>query len=323
MASPLPQPPAGASRREPPAHGPQPVPRRIAVIANPGSGRNARDAAAVESALSVFDGSARLYRWTPGEDLSALIDKAIGEGAEIVIAAGGDGTAMAVAGAMLGRDVPFSVLPLGTFNFFARGLDLSEDPVEAARQIAGARPHRIRVGKVNGHVFLNNASLGIYPSILKARETVYRRFGRWRAAAHWSVIKTFLRFQRPMVMTITADGRILHRTTALAFIARSAYQLDFFGLEGTEAIHEDAFALLIARAESRRDLFRLAWRLAVRKVHRGRDYEVIQAAEITIETRRRKTLVAFDGEKCRERSPFRFTMSDEPLTILIPQARAS
>ncbi|OWY08652.1 hypothetical protein B6V74_12550 [Thioclava sp. F42-5] len=290
----------------------------VALIANPSSGGNAKDEEAISRAMEALGDGASLYRWSPESDIVATVRKALDEGAEMIVAAGGDGTAMAVAGALVGQDVPMAVLPLGTFNFFARGLRLSEDPEEAARAIREGKAHSIRVGEVNGQVFLNNASLGIYPSILKAREDIYARWGRRRIVAHWSVFKTFLRFQRPMQLKITADGKKLSRRTALVFIARSAYQLDFFGLDGATVISDDAFAVLVAKAQTRRDLFRLSMRLVRRKTKQGEDYELIRAKSFEIETSRRRGLLAYDGEKCRAESPFRFKMSDEPLWIVLP-----
>ncbi|TMV82863.1 hypothetical protein FGG78_23565 [Thioclava sp. BHET1] len=297
---------------------------RIAVIANRKSGTNARDSAAIDRAIAILGPErTKLHHWTPGEDLSAQTRRLIDEGAGLIVAAGGDGTAMAMAGAMLGQDCPMAVLPLGTFNFFTRGLGLPEDPDAAARAILTGQPRPIAVGTVNGQAFLNNASLGIYPAILRERESIYRRWGRRRIVAHWSVIRTFLRFQRPMRLHLTADGKETRCRTPLIFIARSAYQLDHFGLDGAGIIHDDDFAVLIGRGETRADLFRLAWRLVTGRCRRGRDYDLISARALRIETGHRRSLLAFDGEKRRETGPFDFRMQQDALTILTPAESGS
>ncbi|MBT9384194.1 NAD(+)/NADH kinase [Pseudooceanicola sp. CBS1P-1] len=293
----------------------------VAILANRKSGTNARDAEAIDRAMAVFGDDARLHHWDTEQDLGALADKAIAGGARTIIAAGGDGTAMAVAQAVLGKDVAFGVLPLGTFNYFARGLGLPEEASEAARALLAGTPHEIRIGTVDGQVFLNNASLGIYPRILKEREDVYARWGRRRLMAHWSVIRTFWRFQRPMRMRLTADGAVQDVRTPLLFVARSAYQLEIFGLEGAEAIHDDAFAVLVGRGETRAELFRLAWRLITRRMQPGRDYDLLAAKHLVVETAKPRMLVAFDGEKRPDRSPFTFHMEDRPLRLLLPGPR--
>ncbi|TQS74075.1 hypothetical protein ERN12_08750 [Rhodobacteraceae bacterium] len=297
-----------------------PVPTKVFLIANPNSGQNSRAEEPLQAALDVFGPQARIYRWEPGREISETVERAVRDGADLIVAAGGDGTVMAVAQAMLGRDVPMGVLPLGTFNFFARGLRLSEDPTEAAQQILNGQSHAIRVGTVEGRVFLNNASLGIYPSILKARESIYRRWGRHRIVAYWSVVRTFLKFQKPMHIELHTDGETITQDTPLVFVARSAYQLDFFGLEGAQAIGDDAFAVLVAKAEGRSGLFKLAWRLVTRTMREGRDYDLIRAKDLTIHTRSKRSLLAFDGEKSRLPSPFSFRMHPDLLNIILPKS---
>lgn len=296
---------------------------RIVLVANRASGTNARDADAIDRARRVL-GECGLSYWTPRDErMEDLVEREIARGAGILIAAGGDGTAMALANAMLGRDAAMAALPLGTFNFYARGLGLGEDPEAAARGILGGTTRAIRVGTVNGRVFLNNASLGIYPAILRERESIYRRWGRHQAAAHWSVAKTFLRFQRPMHMRLKVDGAERNLHTPLLFIARSAYQLEYFNLAGAEAIHDDRLAVLVGRGDTRAALFTLAGRLAAGLAREGRDYELITARDLKVETRRPRPLVAFDGEKSRERVPFNFTMSDKRLRIVLPGKEAA
>ncbi|WP_138469422.1 diacylglycerol kinase family protein [Poseidonocella sp. HB161398] len=297
-------------------------PQRIAVVMNRKSGTNVRDREAVTRAMEVFGRDrAQLYHWAPkkNQPVSDVVEQALSDGADTVVAAGGDGTAMAVAGAMLGKPAAFSVLPLGTFNYFARGLGLDEDPAGAAQGILDARPHPIRVGQVNGTVFLNNASLGIYPAVLKQRESVYARYGRRRIMAHWSLARTFLKFQRPMHLQIDADGTQFEARTPLLFVSRSAYQLETFGLEGAEAISRDAFAVLIGRGRTRADLFRTAFRLCTQTAVEGRDYDFIAAESLTVNAAKKKTLLAYDGEKGLAPSPFEFRMSEAPLTIRLPQ----
>lgn len=294
----------------------------IGVIVNQKSGRNAREAAALDRAMAIFGDRARLEEWDTATDPRLLVDRLMAEGRRTIVAAGGDGTVTAIAGVLEGRqDARLAVLPLGTFNYFARGLGLPEDPEDAARAILTGYERRIAVGKVNGQLFLNNASVGIYPHILKERETVYGKWGRYRLAAHWSVIKTFLQFQRPMRIRLTADGAAREVRTPLVFVARSAYQLARYGLEGAEAISDDQFAMFLATgAETRGGLFRLTWRLVTRSVRHGVDVDLVTARDIEVDSDRRRALVAFDGEKAPMRLPLRFTIEPDALAIVLPQA---
>jgi diacylglycerol kinase family enzyme len=293
---------------------------RIAVIVNQRSGTNARDREALGRGIEGLGAHrVRRFEFKKGDDISSVVKAAVADGAQAVVAAGGDGTAMAVAGGVLGTGCAFSHLPLGTFNYFARGVGLPEDPFTAAREIARGVARPIHVGTVNGKVFLNNASIGIYPQILRERETIYARFGRRRIMAHWSVARTFWKFQRPMHLDVVADGRAFSCRSPLLFVFRSAYQLKTFGLAGARSISDDQFAVLIGRGETRLDLFRTALRLVTRTAQLGRDYDFLAAHEIVVTPRRKRLLLAFDGERDKAAAPLTFKMSAEPLYVIMPR----
>lgn len=294
-------------------------PEEICVIANPKSGRNSRDKAAIDRAMAVLGPGARLRRWSAEGGLEDEVKQAVAEGYKIVVAAGGDGTVTGVAQALIGTGVPMGVLPLGTFNYFARGLGLPQEPEAAASAILNGTPHRISVGVVNGQVFLNNASLGLYPTALRERETAYKRWGRSRLMAHVALLRTLYRFQRPHRLTIeTDDGATLTLRTPLVFAARSAYQVDYFGLDGRDAISADQFAVYIARDGSRWHLFRMALRLATGSMKAGRDIDLITPRQMRIATRASQPYVAYDGEKRRMPAPLDFKILDDALAIIRP-----
>ena len=293
-------------------------PKDICVVANPGSGKQKR--AAIEAAMAAFGPGVTMRQWRKGQDLEAFVAKAVADGFSTIVAAGGDGTVMGVAHALMGTKANLAVLPLGTFNYFARGLGLPQQPEAAAKAILAGHPQQISVGTVNGQLFLNNASIGIYPTILQAREDIYARMGRSRLLAHWSVLRTLLRFQRPARMEMVVDGRAMSLKTPLIFIARSAYQLERFGLEGAQAISDDKLVAFVARGGSRWHLMKLAMRLALRRVQAGRDVDLITAHEIDIATAKRRPKVAFDGERRRMLAPLSFRIEENALSIIVPDA---
>ena len=135
----------------------------------------------------------------PGEDAGTLAREAQ---AEVLGAAGGDGTIAAVAGAALERGVPFVCVPFGTRNHFARdlGLDRSE-PLAALDAFDGAE-ERIDVGRANGRLFLNNVSIGAYAVLVHHG---------WRRG-----LDAVRRRQR-----LTVDGETIH--TRVLLVANNAY----------------------------------------------------------------------------------------------------
>jgi diacylglycerol kinase family enzyme len=289
----------------------------ICVLSNPRSGTSLRNPGAVERAMAVFGSRAELRAFSgdPADEAA----RAVRDGFRIVVAAGGDGTVAGVAHALAGTGVALAVLPLGTFNYFARGLKMPEAPKAAARAILDGSPHDIRVGTLNGRVFLNNVAIGLYPAILEEREAVYARFGRYRLLAHLASLRTILRFQKPYRMEIYQDDTRHSLRTPMVFVARSAYQLDQFGLQGAEAISDDRFVLFLAHQQTRLGFLRLAWRLVRRRVDHGRDVIVSTPRRIAIAVRgRRRIAVALDGEKLKMRLPLRIRLNDHLLQVILP-----
>lgn len=242
----------------------------------------------------------------------------IAEGHDAIAAAGGDGTQRAVAAKLVGTDRALGVIPMGTFNYFARGLGLPQDLDEAVDTLAAGAPHPVTVAEANGKLFLNNASLGVYPAILRQREGVYRRWGRSRLAAHWSVALTFARFYRRLSLEMEIDGRRLRRRTPLVFIARSAFQLREFGLKGADCVERGGFAVFITQDCGRMRLLSHAVRLLWGDMREGRDFEMIPAREITIRPARGAGIIAQDGERLRAEAPLRFRLRRDALRVILP-----
>ncbi len=292
----------------------------ICVLSNPRSGTALRNPGAIDRAMSVFGSRAELRAFTGDPAHEAA--RAVREGFKIVVAAGGDGSVAGVAHALAGSDCALAVLPLGTFNYFARGLKMPEAPEAAARAILDGTRHRIAVGTLNGRVFLNNVSIGLYPAILEEREATYARFGRYRILAHIASLRTILRFQRPYRMELVQDETRHRIRTPMLFVARSAYQLEQFGLEGGKAISDDRFVLFLAHQQTRLAFLKLAWRLIRRKVDHGRDVLVSTPRQITVAVRgRRQISVALDGEKLRMRLPLQIEVASDRLVVCLPPGK--
>lgn len=292
--------------------------RRICLIVNEGSGRLKREPAALDAVTDALGDRAETRFVAKGKDIAAVARQAVDDGFDVVVPVGGDGTIMTVAGVLADTGTALGVLPMGTFNFFARGLGIPDDPGQAAEVLTTGRTQEISVGEVNGRIFLNNASLGVYPKILRARETIYRRFGRRRIAAYWSVIKTFARFQSPLRLSITAEDQTIHLRTPLLFIARSAFQLEEYQLAGADCLRNDAFAIFAAPDGARRDLFVQAWRLIRRNMQPGQDFTLMCHRNFTVTSGRKKVLVACDGEKFIMRAPLHFQMLPDALRVIVP-----
>ncbi|SMO74021.1 diacylglycerol/lipid kinase family protein [Paracoccus laeviglucosivorans] len=293
---------------------------RVCAVVNVGSGRKAGPTIATQlhERLSGRVAELDIRKVEKGEDLLAIARDAVEQGFDLIVAAGGDGTQAAVASAVTGTDAAMVVIPGGTFNYFARDLGSGETVDEALKIFDAPMLRRIHVGEMNGMIFLNNCSFGAYPEILKRRESIYKRWGRSRIAAYWSAVAALWNLRHPLKLVVRANGTERRFTTALAFVAKSAYQLEVFGLEGAQDIRDGKVALLVARAQRPAPLVKAALRLAMGKTARYHDFDLIAAEEMELETLPKHEYVAHDGEKTWMDSPFRVRVRHHALAVLVP-----
>ncbi len=295
----------------------------VCVIFNQASGKKGETAEA-KRAEQLLRENPRLDLRIPRRPsaVTAEVEKAVGEGFGTIVAAGGDGTMGAVVSALVSTDVKLGIVPMGTFNFLARGLGIPEDPAEAIDVALNGEDAPLAVGEVNGHVFLNNASLGAYAAVLGVREGIYRRWGRSRIAAYWSVIVAMLTIYRPLSMRITVDGEACQVRSPMAFVASSAYQLEQYGFDGVDAVREGKLALFLAPDSGRIMLLWRAVKILFGGVRRDVDYRLLVGRDILIETKRGRRLVARDGEKQSMDGPFHFCIRSNAVTVKVPRRTA-
>jgi diacylglycerol kinase family enzyme len=136
-------------------------PRRPVLFINPlsGGGKAARFGLAAEARARGMEA----VELTPGEDLAALVRRAVDGGADALAMAGGDGSQAIVAATAAEAALPYACIPSGTRNHFALDLGVDRDDVVGALDaFVHGSEHLIDLGEVNGRVFVNNVSLGVY-----------------------------------------------------------------------------------------------------------------------------------------------------------------
>jgi diacylglycerol kinase family enzyme len=138
-----------------------PPPKRAVLIFNPrsGGGKAERFHLADEARRRGIEP----IELSPGTDLVELADNALAQGADGLAMAGGDGSQAIVAAAAARAGVPYACIPSGTRNHFALDLGVDRDDVVGALDafVRGGE-RRVDLAEVNGRVFVNNVSLGLY-----------------------------------------------------------------------------------------------------------------------------------------------------------------
>ena len=209
------------------------APRAVEVIINAGSGAYGKQAAR-EQIVEIFGASgieARISLARSGDDLLELARRAVCCDAGTIVAGGGDGTLNAVASALVDTDKTLGILPLGTLNHFAKDLKIPLDLEGAARTIIANHVVKVDVGEVNGRIFLNNSSLGLYPHLVLEREQKQRLgHGKWPAFV-WAAFSVMRRY--PFLdVRLKVDGREISSRTPFVFIGNNEYEMENFNIGG-------------------------------------------------------------------------------------------
>jgi diacylglycerol kinase family enzyme len=291
----------------------------VAVVVNPGSGNDDRGSSP-EQLTALFADRGRRATILPvrhGTTIAAQARAAIASGCRVLVAAGGDGTVSAVGGVAVGGEVPLGVLPIGTLNHFAKDLGLPLELPEAADVVTGGTVRRVDVGEVNGRMFLNNSSLGVYPRIVELRA---RYGGRGRAkwvAALWATLAVLRRQPFLSVRIRTADDDVVRRTP-FVFVGNNEYRMS--GLHGAsrESLTGGKLAVYVMDASRRPSLLRLGWEVFRRGPGEVRELELLRVTEAVVETRRGALKVALDGEVVVLASPLEYRVRPQALPVLAP-----
>lgn len=252
-----------------------------------------------------------------------IVRQAVERGDRAVVAAGGDGTVNGVAAVLAGSDVTLGVLPLGTLNHFAKDLSLPLDLVGAIATIAAGRTATVDVAEVNGRVFVNNSSLGIYPRIVAHREAQQERLsrGKWPAFI-WATVHAFGRF--PFLdLRITIADQQMSRRTAFLFVGNNEYEIAGFRIGGRRSLTRATLGLYLTHRTGRFGLLRLAVRALFGRLNQAKDFDAFTVTEATIESRRPSLLVATDGEVTRLSTPLYYRTRPASLRVFVPAESAS
>ena len=290
----------------------------VNVFLNPRSG-GAAEVDAVAAAFSRHAMPVDVQALQGGDADAARLEAAAR--APLVVAGGGDGTLATLAARLRGQASTLGVLPLGTRNHFARdaGVPLALDDAVAAI-VAGAT-RTVDLGDVNGHVFLNNAALGVYTQFALLREGERHR-PRWvlwptLVKAAWRALRT----SRDLALELVVDGARVHRRTPALLVGNNRYDLQGLDRGRRPCLDDGVLSVIVLRPRSRA---RLAWfgvRALVGAVSATRDFEAMTTAELIVASPRHKLDIALDGEPRVLAPPLVFRSLPRALRVCVPAAK--
>ena len=292
----------------------------IPVIANAraGGGHSGDSLDGLREAFAAQGITARVMAPHAGT-LEDALREALAEKPPVVVAAGGDGTVSAVAEALRGTGTALAVVPFGTFNHFAKDLGIPLDTDEAIRVLLDGRVVDVDLGEVNGRTFVNNASLGLYPGMVRTRDKLRRRFGHSkRAAMAWAMLAAIRRTPL-LTLTLQADREVQPCRSPFVFVGNNAYAMEGFDIGTRERLDGGELSIYTTPRCSFLGLASLALRALAGRLHQAEDFDVAGARRLRVETPHTRLLVATDGEINIMDTPLEFRILPRALKVLVPR----
>ena len=294
------------------------------IILNAGSGHN--DAAEtrniIEHLLTAADRNYELTMVDRPARLGEIARSTVAQAQQrqgVVVIAGGDGAINAVVQATLGSGCALGILPQGTFNYFARTHGIPCDTAEAVQALLAARVEPVQVGLVNDHVFLVNASLGLYPQLLEDREAYKQQYGRSRLVALVSGLVSVLRQHRQLRISLERAGKVEDMRTPTLFVGNNALQLAQIGIPLIDALAQGELAAIMPKPVGTVALLGLMLRGAFGQLGEAENVVSFGFKRMRVRSRqfyRQRVKVATDGEIVWLHAPLEFRIAPEPLYLL-------
>ena len=250
------------------------------------------------------------------EEIADAVKKA-SERAPRIVVAGGDGTISSAAQALRGRGTELALLPLGTLNHLARDLNIPTEMGAAAQLAAHGKPIAIDLGTVNGQCFVNNASLGLYPEMVRARDAVRgrRKWPKWLATlpAAWDTLARLPHHR--LRVTLGHEDRPL--VTPLLFVGNGIYSLEQGEVGCRSTLRAGKLGIYAVAHRSRASLIWFALRTLVGRADRRMDFVMLgESEELEVATHGDRIEIAMDGEVHRIATPLHFAIESKALKVV-------
>ena len=292
--------------------------RPIPAFVNPsaGSGAAAREALEEAGGFDVEAGDPA--------SLDARIGRALADGADRIVVAGGDGTVAHAASKLVGTNTALAIVPGGTLNHFARDHGIPTDHHEAAKVAAEGTVTMTDVAFVNDRMFLNTSSVGAYVIFVRTRERLERYVG-YHLATFLAALRLLGRV-RPFTVELELDGVTRQYRSALVFVGVGERELQLPSVGGRAEDGRSGLHVIVVRGGTWARLIAAGVTAAFRgnaAIVRGSLADAFVVDRCTIELRRRHGRVAVDGELVDMTSPLEYRIERDALRLVVPNETPS
>ena len=226
----------------------------------------------------------------------------------VIAAVGGDGTISSVAEIVKGTEAILAPLPGGTLNHFTKDSGIDQDLGQAIRNLQLNRKKIVDIAQVNDIIFINNSSIGLYPTSVREREQLQQSFGKWPSAAIASV-KAFAKFKH---YSVTINGK--EYQTPFVFVGNNLY--DLANAASRTSLDSGTLCVHMIASNKRSSLLKIVCYALIGMIHASDDLLSFQTQQVTIHSKKAFIRVSRDGETSKQQTPLVYKSLPKALTIV-------
>ncbi|MFM9692670.1 diacylglycerol/lipid kinase family protein [Streptomyces europaeiscabiei] len=286
-------------------------PQRPFLIMNPRSGGGKVGKFHLKEKAEALDADVLLLDTAHQQDVVALADKAVEDGADLLGVAGGDGTQALVAGVAARHGIPFMVISAGTRNHFALDLGLDrDDPSTCLDALADGVELRVDIGFIGERAFVNNASFGTYAAVVQS--PAYRDD---KVRTILQTLPDLLTHRRGPRLAVRAADTVLDGPQAV-LVSNNPYRMgDLAGLGRREVLDSGALGVLGVNVDNAAQAAELL------TGRHAPGLTTLTTQEVVIDADEPEIEAGVDGEALTLPTPVRCTIHPRALRVRVPRHR--
>jgi diacylglycerol kinase family enzyme len=250
-------------------------------------------------------------------DVTATVRARMAEGQTLFVAAGGDGTVHHVVQALVNSEATLGVIPIGTYNHFAKDLGIPLDWRAALETAVNGATQQIDAARANDRFFVNNLSLGLYPEMVARREERGRDYPRWKAR----LLAAYGTFRKYPHVTLTVESAHHHEVvrTHVFMVSNNRYDLSRIGVDAPrERMTEGRLSVYWLPHLPRIALMKFVAHYLAGRVHAAPGFRSFRTLRMKVQSR--KALhVGLDGELFQLATPMVITIVPQSLLVRVPR----
>lgn len=252
-------------------------------------------------------------------DIAGTIRRQLAEGRRLFIAAGGDGTIHHVMQPIVHTDATLAVIPVGTYNHFAKDLGIPLPWREALEVAVAGETRQIDVARANDRFFVNNLSIGLYPELVRKREERGRDYPRWKARmyAAWST----LRHYPHVTLAIETEHHQEIVRTHVFMVSNNTYDLSRIGIDAPRStLSEGRLSVYWLPHMPRVALMKFAAHYLAGRVRTAPGFRSFRTQRMKVQSSRVHLHIGIDGEVFTLPTPLVITSVPQSLLVKVPKS---